>query len=210
VRVTFELSAEAWALVERALQGARQLGSARLSDGEALEAVARDALAVQTEDGDASDPRRAVVLLHEGKLSVTGDAEGELRFLDASGRPIRAPRPLGRTSGGDTGSLEALQDDVLATTQGGSRQKSEEGRGARNASDVADATDRVLDGHAAPVIGPPTPAPCLLRVMGRRGGWSIDALVESSALLVQQVSFALILLELQGKVRYRNDVFEPV
>jgi len=46
--------------------------------------------------------------------------------------------------------------------------------------------------------------------MGRRGGWNIDSLVESSGLLVQQVSFALILLELEGKVRYRNDLFEPV
>jgi len=45
LRVTFQLSTEVWALLERAMEGA-----ASLSDGEALEAVARDALLVQTRD----------------------------------------------------------------------------------------------------------------------------------------------------------------
>jgi hypothetical protein len=60
--VTFELSAEAWALLERALEGARQKAASPLADAEALAAVARDALASQNQAGDASDPRCSVVL----------------------------------------------------------------------------------------------------------------------------------------------------
>jgi hypothetical protein len=62
VRVSFELSAAEWALLERALEGAKRASEAPLSDSAALEAVARDALSAQTENIDASDPRRAVVL----------------------------------------------------------------------------------------------------------------------------------------------------
>jgi hypothetical protein len=62
LRVTFELPAEAWALLERALEGARRKASTPLTDAEALAAVARDALASQNEGADASDPRCSVVL----------------------------------------------------------------------------------------------------------------------------------------------------
>jgi hypothetical protein len=62
VRVTFELSADAWALLERAIDGARHLAADTLSDSEALEAVARDALSQQNDEPDASDPRTSVVL----------------------------------------------------------------------------------------------------------------------------------------------------
>jgi hypothetical protein len=67
VRVT--MRAEAWALLERAMEGARraaEVGSdGMLSDSEALEAVARDALAVQQKSADGADGpdlRRTVVL----------------------------------------------------------------------------------------------------------------------------------------------------
>jgi hypothetical protein len=51
----------------------------------------------------------------------------------------------------------------------------------------------------------------LLALMGRRGGgWGVDELVESSGLLAQQVNAELTLLELAGKVRYRESGFEPV
>lgn len=62
LRVTFELSTESWGLMQRAMEGARRESDSSLSDGEAFEAVARDALLVQTRDIEASDPRRAVVL----------------------------------------------------------------------------------------------------------------------------------------------------
>jgi hypothetical protein len=62
LRVTFELPAEAWALLERALEGARRKAATPLSDAEALAAVARDALASQNQADDASDPRCSVVV----------------------------------------------------------------------------------------------------------------------------------------------------
>jgi hypothetical protein len=62
LRVTFELPAEAWALLERALEGARRKAATPLTDADALAAVARDALASQNQADDASDPRCSVVL----------------------------------------------------------------------------------------------------------------------------------------------------
>lgn len=47
VRVTFDLSAEAWALLERALEAAREDDGASLSDTEALEAIAHHFLAAK-------------------------------------------------------------------------------------------------------------------------------------------------------------------
>jgi hypothetical protein len=60
--VTFELPAEAWALLERALEGARRKAATPLTDADALAAVARDALASQNQAADASDPRCSVVV----------------------------------------------------------------------------------------------------------------------------------------------------
>ena len=112
VRVTFELPAEAWALVERALEGARQASGGGLSDAEALQAVARDALAGQTTGGDASDPRRAVVLyectncgrseLETGAGGLELDAAGAAAFscgatahdLASEGRTVTRGGPL--------------------------------------------------------------------------------------------------------------------
>jgi hypothetical protein len=286
VRVTFELSAEAWGLLERALEGARHAGGA-MSDAEALIAVARDALSAQTQSPDASDPRSAVVvyecqrcrqsdldagvgllelapaaaasmgcgvteidletegravqrggplpaatrravmlrdrcrcrvpgctrrryvdvhhlvpradgglhsrsncfvlcrmhhhLLHDGKLDVTGDAEGELRFRDARGEPLVerfAPRA--------GASVDAEPES--GATQGGIFME---------------------DGATHGVILQ-EPATRVLHVIGRRGGWSLDALVEGSGLPASAVASALTLLELGGRVRYRDFVYDPV
>lgn len=68
VEVRLTMTAQAWALLERAMEGARRAADVgadgMLSDSEALEAVARDALAKQQQDqsDDAADPRRVVVL----------------------------------------------------------------------------------------------------------------------------------------------------
>jgi hypothetical protein len=74
VEVRLTLRAESWALLQRAMEGARRAdeGNALLSDGEALEAVARDALGAQAAiDGQpaiagktsaGADVRRTVVL----------------------------------------------------------------------------------------------------------------------------------------------------
>jgi hypothetical protein len=63
VEVRLALRAESWALLQRAMEGARRAdeGQSLLSDGDALEAVARDALAAQT-DAAPADVRRTVVL----------------------------------------------------------------------------------------------------------------------------------------------------
>ncbi|MEZ4299437.1 MAG: hypothetical protein R3B70_31085 [Polyangiaceae bacterium] len=62
VEVTLHLPAATWALVQRAMEGARRASEASLSDAEALAAVARDALARQSTDVHGADLRRAVVL----------------------------------------------------------------------------------------------------------------------------------------------------
>jgi hypothetical protein len=67
LRVTFELPAEVWALLERALEGARQRAATPLADAEALAAVVRDALASQNQAADASDPRCSVVVYECGR-----------------------------------------------------------------------------------------------------------------------------------------------
>ncbi len=50
----------------------------------------------------------------------------------------------------------------------------------------------------------------LLEVMGRRGGWTMDALIESSGLLAREVAAMLTWLELDGKGQSRSGTFEPV
>jgi hypothetical protein len=63
LEVRLHLRAETWALLQRAMEGARRLSESEtlLSDGEALEALARDALARQSES-ETTDVRRTVVL----------------------------------------------------------------------------------------------------------------------------------------------------
>jgi DprA/Smf-like nucleotide binding protein involved in DNA uptake len=51
------------------------------------------------------------------------------------------------------------------------------------------------------------PAARVLEVMGERGGWSVDSLVDASGFLVQQVNAALIFLTLDGYVRQRAGRF---
>lgn len=50
----------------------------------------------------------------------------------------------------------------------------------------------------------------LLQLMGRRGGWSTDELVASSGLSAGTVSSTLLMLELDGKVKSDELVFERV
>jgi hypothetical protein len=80
------LPAEVWALLERAMQGARRGCEDSLSDAEALAAVARDALA-QQDSGDG-DPRRTVVLYecsHCERVELdTGAAPMELSPVEAA------------------------------------------------------------------------------------------------------------------------------
>lgn len=283
VEVHLTMSTEAWALLERAMEGARRavdIGEdGMLSDSEALEAVARDAIAQQqaATEQDAADPRRIVVLyeckrcsqseldtgagavalddaaaaalgcsakvrdldsegrvvkrggqvpaavlravrlrdrnrcrneacgrrryvdvhhlesretggvhsrknlcclcstchrkLHRGELVIQGDADGELSFYDATGKPMgptprRAPSP------------SAPEDDP---------------RGS-----LLDASS-----HAAETR--------LIAVMGHRGAWHADTLVQATGLDVPEISRALLMLELEGHiVRDFAGLFHPV
>ena len=50
----------------------------------------------------------------------------------------------------------------------------------------------------------------LLQIMGRRGNWTTDVLIERSALPFPEFQHALRLLELEGRVRRRGSEFDPV
>jgi len=62
VEVRLVLPAEIWAQLSRAMESVRRASEASLSDAEALEAVAREALARASEPEGAADPSRTVVL----------------------------------------------------------------------------------------------------------------------------------------------------
>ena len=278
VEVTLRLPAEVWALVQRAVEGARRASEAPLSEAEALAAVARDALDRQNTGADTSDPRHTVVLyeclscartevdtgagplelgaaaaaalgcgarvrdlrtegrvvrrggplpraidravrlrdrhtcrvpgchrrryvdvhhlrfqsdggehsrsncvclctthhalLHEGRLRIEGDAEGELMFYGATGAPLSV---TGASHGGTAG--------VTGASHGGTA-------GVTGAS----------HGGTAGAMGMGQQAAMLLALMGGRGGWGLDALVDASGLGVSVVQGALMGLELDGCV----------
>ena len=97
-------------------------------------------------------------LLHDGKLELSGDAEGELCFRHAEGHPVHP----------------GIDE---TTTQG---ESSSRGAAAR-----------------------------LLHAIGRRGGWSLDALIEKLELPAHVVASALTRLELGGNIRYRDFAYHP-
>jgi len=257
VDVRVQLPAAAWALLEKAMSGARTAAETPLTDAEAIEAVARAALGAMA-GADPADPRRAVVLyecrdcgrtetetgrttmeippaqaaalacgapeidlathgraiarggpipnpvrravllrdrmrcrapgcgrrlwvdvhhvrhrsdggehsrrncvtlctachtaLHEGRLSVRGDADHDLAFFDADGRPLASPDP--------------------SVTHIGSRDPE-----------------------------PLTPTQqAILALMGRRGAWTADAICEESRLPVPSVVAAIAALEISGRI----------
>ena len=87
----------------------------------------------------------------------------------------------------------------------GARDRTSE-RGSRRPS--VEHTD--LPKVAASFGVPLEPAQRLLQIMGRRGGWSDDALIEASGLSASQVAVNLTLLEVAGRVRRRDFYLEPV
>jgi hypothetical protein len=50
----------------------------------------------------------------------------------------------------------------------------------------------------------------LLQIMGRRGSWTSDLLFEKSALPFPELQHAILLLELEGRVRRRGCEIDPV
>ena len=288
VEVSLRLPAEVWALLQRAMEGARRASEGSLRDAEALAAVARDALERQNTDADTTDPRHTVVLyecqsclraevdtgagplemgagaaatlgcgarvrdlrtegrivrrggplpkaieravrlrdrngcrvpgcrrrryvdvhhiafqseggeysrsncvclctthhglLHDGRLRIEGDAEGDLVFRDATGAPLSAAvaSHVGTAAVGTATSPVASH---VGTDAGGT-----------GAMGVASHVGTAAAGMGA------NEAATLLALMGRRGGWSVDALVDASGLRVGAVQFGLMILELDGRV----------
>jgi len=180
VRVTFELSREAWTLLERAMREARRAGAAGPSGGDALEAVARAALSGLR--ADACDEGEGLV---PGPWANADDEAHAAASAADPGLSVAEARELGMVSGGR--SAGELGTDA---TQSGS---------ARAREARLDATKQTGE-----------PAARLLRIMGRSKGWTLDALTEASGLSVQEVCVALTLLELGGRVRQRAFAFDPV
>ena len=50
----------------------------------------------------------------------------------------------------------------------------------------------------------------LLRIIGRRGNWTIDDLMHESAIRYTELQHALFLLELDGRIRRRSGLIDPV
>jgi hypothetical protein len=50
----------------------------------------------------------------------------------------------------------------------------------------------------------------LLQIMGRRGSWTSDLLFERSAFPFPELQHAILLLELEGRVRRRGCEIDPV
>ena len=105
IEVRLTLRAETWALVQRAMEGARRAteGDALLTDAGALEAMARDALARQAES-DQSELHRTVVL-YECRTCRRTELEtgaGPIELGDGAaaargcGAPVRDLRTEGR------------------------------------------------------------------------------------------------------------------
>jgi hypothetical protein len=248
LRVTFTLSVEAWALLERAIERVRHRAETPLSDAEALEAIARDALAAREHAADASGPRCAVSV-HEcevcGRSAVDTGVGPFEHGVVAANRACRS-RELRRESEGRrvetggslpaaTGRSALLRDrsrcGVLRGTRSvdlGAHCPSSECRHSGSPSEAvsneAAVDDTVTLGSAVDdTTAEPTPsetathvgnsndlAARLLRIIGRRGNWTPDELGQQSGLRVPELQHALLLLELDGRVRRRGGLVDPV
>lgn len=264
------LPAAVWALLERAMEGARRLcsrdgGDAMLSDAEALEAVARDALARQSDGEDRGDVRQMVVLyrcqscarseLETGAGSI-GLERAEAERLACGSKYVELEGEGREVSHG--GELPAavrravlLRDRMRCRAPGCSRRRyvdvhhlvarehgGEHSRknclclctacharthaGELRIEGDADGELRFYDASGAPLEQAPTTqlghgaaaasseaAGALLRVMGGRGGWHPDQLCEQSGLPISSVTRALLELELSGLVRSGLYGYEP-
>ena len=268
VEVTLRLPVEAWALFQRAMEGARRASEASLSDAEALAAVARDAIEHQSTGADSADPRHTVVLYEcqsclrteldtgAGPLELGAGAAATLgcgarvRDLRTEGRVVRRGGPLPkaiertvrlrdrntcRVPGchrrryvdvhhivprGEGGEHSRSNCVCLCTTHHGRLHDGHlriegdadgelmfhDATGASLCSSAASQGGRAAratpasQGGTAAARGAGEEAATLLALMGRRGGWSVDALVEASGLRVGAVQGALVCLELDGHV----------
>jgi hypothetical protein len=162
VRVTFELSAEAWAMVERALEGVRR--------------------------------RAAVTAVREGE-ALEGDRQGD-PAARSEGMAILGVAPLD-----DGEALEALARDALSLR---SNEADVLASGGLHEVGCSEAISRATQG------GSSTVATALLQIIGRRGGWTIDDLIDQSGLGVTEVQHGLLLLEVDHRIRRRCNEIDPI
>ena len=104
-------------------------------------------------------------------------------FHDATGAPLSS---FGASQGG-TATGPGASHSGTTTGPGASHSGTATGPGAHS-------------GKTAAAAGVGAEAATLLALMGRRGGWSVDALVEASGLRVGAVQSALLCLELDGRI----------
>ena len=182
LRVSFEISVDAWTVVQRALQQVRTLTGSDLSDGEALEVLARGALA------------RAAMADLEGPENPADPAENSepstpVSAPPAAGAPSPDNGPAESSTGsvGDPTSLFGERD----TTQGGSS-----GTGVPYPSGDAPLSPRERQLVAIGALPDDPAARSLLQLMGDRHGWTTDELIEASGWSHTEVCCALVLLEI--------------
>jgi hypothetical protein len=290
VELWAELPAEAWALLSRAMQGARLASDAPMSDAEALAAVAREALAQQTAAAPgaddpthgahcrcSADPRKAVVLYscrhcnrteletNAGAVELSAAAAARLScgapvvdlaaqgWQVASGGVIPAAvrravlardrgccqvpgcnrrryvdvhhiEPQSRGGVHSRGNCLCLCTTChSAAHEGKLRIEGDAERGVRfyeadgrelgccdrqprrNVAQPAANPETETETEAETEAELPAEALQLLRTMGSRGGWTLDALCDATALSAAKVSVAITELELGGKVALLAD-----
>jgi hypothetical protein len=178
-RITFELSADAWTLVQRALQQVRTITGSDLSDGDALEILARGALA------RAAD-------LEEDLTSAADRSENTSPPWAAGGHPpadpsdAEAPQSSTGPAGDSTGAFREPE-----TTQGGSPTA---GIPYPTSETVVSPRERQLVAIGALPDDPAARA--LLGLMDDRHGWTTEELMEVSGWSYNEVCCAVVLLEI--------------
>ncbi|MEZ4299470.1 MAG: hypothetical protein R3B70_31260 [Polyangiaceae bacterium] len=203
VEVTLQLPAETWALLQRAMEGARRASEASLCDAEALEAVARDALALQSTDVHGADPHRPDIV-HE--CPSCGGAE-----LGPRGGPTPpASRQMPTPSASHSGTSAAPGGPAGRSTPPASRKMPTRLASRSGTATVPVASHsgtapapiaRRSEGAIVAALDASENASALLALLGQGGRWTMDALIEATGLRVSDVSCALVGLELEGRIQ---------
>lgn len=194
VRVTFELSAEAWHLVQRALDATRAGAAAPLTDSEALEALARNALGSGLASGSTPIDPGVAGLRERGATGLDG-ATGpghSRRALDGAARvtPIDPKPSIPKQA---TRPIDA--NDVRARERARQREQSPEVRELLRRPSTPE------PGHLTEHLDH------LIDVVGQRKRWTTDELIEASGLTARQVMSTLVLLELGRYIRRDGSFF---
>jgi DprA/Smf-like nucleotide binding protein involved in DNA uptake len=182
VSVTFELSAEAWQLVQRALDATRAGAATPLTDSEALEALARNALGSPSH-GDAPPPDRPAQRSGDGAARVTpvDPSPDNASRNDGSDDPVRADDRAQQSE------PDAAARDLLRRL------------GFRSDPTSSASQSEASSSSASGRLGGPLKQ--LLEIIGRRPRWTTDDLVEASGLTTSQVLSTITLLELGRHLR---------